>query len=153
MLNKKLAEYIETEETEGFSEDELREFLLKKNYPAKEVEEAIAYANKKQKKTFTKRNPVVVGVLGYVTLGIYYIIWIVKTSNELQKQDFEVPNPKILWLLLIPIINIFVYFWHSYKYSQAVEEITKIPVAIMTATFIFLSPGAMALIQAKLNKP
>ena len=60
MVNKKLAEWIKSEEAQGYSEQQLRDYLLKKKYNKKEVEDAIALSKEHRKfnfKEFIKPTP------------------------------------------------------------------------------------------------
>ena len=56
-----------------------------------------------------KRNPWAVALLSLVTLGIYGIVWYVKTKGELVERGGEVPTA---WLIIVPFANI---YW-LYKY-------------------------------------
>ncbi len=64
-----------------------------------------------------KRNPFVVALLGLVTLGIYTIVWYVKTKGELVERGGEIPTA---WLMIVPIANI---YW-LYQYFRAAEKVT-----------------------------
>ncbi len=56
--------------------------------------------------------------LSIITLGIYSIIWNVKTEQELNKNGGEVPTA---WLMIIPLIN---FYW-LWKYFEAAEKATS----------------------------
>lgn len=66
----------------------------------------------------TKRSPIAVFFLGIITFGIYIIVWRVKTKGEMNRLGANIPSA---WLMIIPLVNI----WWLWKYSEAVEEITK----------------------------
>ncbi|MCB9834539.1 DUF4234 domain-containing protein [Candidatus Nomurabacteria bacterium] len=65
-----------------------------------------------------KRNPVAVVILSFITFGIYQLYWFVVTKDELNQRGGDVPTA---WLIIIP----FVYIWWLWKYSQAVDTVTK----------------------------
>ncbi len=57
MVNKKLAEWIKSEEAQGYSEQQLRDYLLKQRYNPKQVEDAIKLARPRRLKQFIKPTP------------------------------------------------------------------------------------------------
>lgn len=65
----------------------------------------------------TKRSPGMVLVLTIVTLGIYGIVWMVKTKNEMVSAGADIPTA---WLIIIPIANLY-WMW---KFSAGVEHVT-----------------------------
>ena len=66
----------------------------------------------------TQKNPVVVLVLTFVTLGIYGIIWIARTRGEMVARGAQIPTT---WLIIIPFVNLF-YYW---KWSKGVEHVVR----------------------------
>lgn len=66
----------------------------------------------------TNRNPFAVFALPFVTFGIYSIVWIVKTKDEMNELGANIPTA---WFLIVPFANI----WWLWKYSEAVEEVTN----------------------------
>ena len=46
-------------------------------------------------------------ILSIVTLGIYPIIWHVRTKNEMNATGADIPTA---WLLIVPIANIY-WLW------------------------------------------
>ncbi len=65
-----------------------------------------------------RRDPLMVAVLSIVTLGIYALVWYVKTKREMNTQGAQIPTA---WLIIIPIVNIY-WLW---KFSEGVETVTK----------------------------
>jgi len=63
------------------------------------------------------RSPLAVVLLSWVTLGIYSIVWYVKTKEELNELGASIPTA---WLLIVPFAN---WYW-LWRYSEAVEELT-----------------------------
>ena len=95
----------------------------------------------------TKRSPVAVALLPYVTCLIYFFVWYVKTSDELKQKGADLPT---ILFLFIPGLN-YLYQW---KYAEAVEKVTN---GAMTKTnaFIFqflLGSIGCAIIQSKFNE-
>jgi len=98
------------------------------------------------------RNPVLVILFTIITLGIYGIYWLVSTTNELRRLTSIAPDPLALFLLLIPVLNIFVGIWYYWKYSKAVEEISGVQAILLFLFWIVFSPVSMIITQVELNK-
>ncbi|MBN1150738.1 DUF4234 domain-containing protein [candidate division WOR-3 bacterium] len=94
-----------------------------------------------------ERNPIMVLILGCVTLGIYNLIWFWQTTSELNSKGATVPNPI---LMIIPIVGIF-YLW---KYSEGVEKVTSggMTGIVSFLLFWFVNPVGMFLAQQKFNE-
>lgn len=59
--------------------------------------------------------------LWVMTLGLYGLVWLYNTSDELSQYNKKTDNPLALVLLaLIPPLNVFVIWWHV----QAVARIS-----------------------------
>jgi hypothetical protein len=93
------------------------------------------------------RSPAAVFLLSLVTLGIYSIVWQVKTKNELNRQGAEIPTA---WLIIIPLANL----WWAWKYAEGVEKVSKGKVsAILTLILmLLLSIVGLAILQSEFNK-
>lgn len=63
------------------------------------------------------RNPIAVVVLSLVTLGIYAIVWAVKTKHEMNARGAGIATA---WWLAVPIANM----WWTWKYCQGVELVS-----------------------------
>ena len=61
-----------------------------------------------------RRNVVMVPILWFITLGIYGLVWLYSTSDELIRYNKQNDNP-FLWLVLalIPPLNIVTIWFHS----------------------------------------
>lgn len=94
-----------------------------------------------------KRSVVAVIILSIVTLGIYALIWQVKTKNEFVRAGADIPTA---WLIIVPIANIY-WMW---KWSGGVEHVTggKMSQVIAFIVLWLLGLIGMAIIQAELNK-
>ena len=98
-----------------------------------------------------KRNPVLVIILTFITLGIYGIYWFYQTSKELIAYTHKQANP-LLWTigLFIPVLNLIV-IW---KYAHAVEEATggrRNGILIFLLWMVFF-PAVQYVVQSELNK-
>jgi hypothetical protein len=94
----------------------------------------------------TKRSPIAVLLLPIITLGIYGIVWYVKTKGEMVSKGAEIPTA---WLLIVPIVN----WWWAWKYSQGVEKVTKggSSAGVTFALLFFLGCIGMAITQNAFN--
>ncbi|HET9098253.1 MAG TPA: DUF4234 domain-containing protein [Candidatus Saccharimonadales bacterium] len=94
-----------------------------------------------------KRNPAAVFFLCFITLGIYIIVWLVKTKNEMNKQGTQIPTA---WIWIIPFVGL---YW-SWKYSEGVEKITGGKVSAIASFLLIqlLGPIGMAIVQSEFNK-
>ena len=94
-----------------------------------------------------KRSVAGVIILTIVTLGIYGLVWSVKTKNEMNKLGANIPTA---WLLIVPIANIY-WLW---KYSEGVEIVTKNKISAIMAFVLMWLLGlvGMAIIQYEFNK-
>jgi Domain of unknown function (DUF4234) len=94
-----------------------------------------------------KRNPFLVLILPFLTLGIYSLVWSVKTKNEMNRQGASIPTA---WLLVVPLANIY-WLW---SYSKGVAQITKgalsAPIAFLLPCFI--GPAGSAVVQYQFNQ-
>lgn len=109
-------------------------------------------SNKNLKKIPKKRKAGIVLLLTIITFGIYGLVWLVKTNKELRANTETAPKPSMLWLLLIPIVNLVIMFIYFWKYSSAVNELTGFSKGGLFALWIFLGPVAQVITQLQLNK-
>jgi hypothetical protein len=95
----------------------------------------------------TKRSVVAVILLTIVTLGIYYIVWAVKTKGEMVKCGADIPTA---WLLIVPIASIY-WVW---KFAGGVEHVTRGKMSQVIAFILLFVLGiiGVGIIQAELNK-
>jgi len=95
----------------------------------------------------TKRSPIAVFFLPFVTLGIYAWYWEIKTKGELNRSGAEhIPTA---WIWLIPIVG---SIWWLWKYSKGVEQVTGKYSAALTFVLLFLlGIIGMAIVQDAFN--
>lgn len=170
MVNQQLVEYIKKGTEKGHTIQYLREYLVKSGQDLKEVDEAITYLwqnkpkpskklpsekleiTESSKQGIKRRNPFLVLLFTIITFGIYGIFWLVFTTNELRENTKSAPNPWLLLLFLIPLVNIIFYFVYFWKYSKAINELTGFSLAGLYILWIIFAPVAMILAQMELNK-
>jgi hypothetical protein len=108
-----------------------------------------AYAVINQLRGYIMKNRSVASViiLTIVTLGIYGLVWDVKTKNEMNALGANIPTA---WLLIIPIANIY-WLW---KYCEGVELVTKNKLSTIMSFVLFWLIGlvGMAIVQSEFNK-
>jgi len=94
-----------------------------------------------------KRNPAAVFFLSLITLGIYGIVWSVKTKNEMNRIGATIPSA---WLMIIPFVSI---YW-TWKYCEGVEKVTgnKLSQVMSFVLLFLLSIIGMAIVQSEFNK-
>lgn len=96
----------------------------------------------------TQRSPIVVFLLTLVTFGIYPIVWLYKTKEEMNTLGAEIPT---MFYVFIPVIGPLLWAW---KYAQGVEKVTRQGTSAGMA-FIYLFIGAyggFAMLQSSYNK-
>jgi len=103
--------------------------------------------------TLTIRKPIYVLLLFVVTLGLYGIYWFAVTSVELKNITSEAPNPQLLWLLLVPVVGIFIMIFYAGQHSRAIYKVTNFNPHFMFIFWasIILSPVAIFVSQREIN--
>jgi uncharacterized protein DUF4234/zinc ribbon protein len=97
--------------------------------------------------TIKERNVILVYILGFITFGIYFLYWAIKTKQEINENfDAKIPT---CWLIIIPIANI---YW-MYKYAEAFSLHVKKDnsVILWFLLFFLISIIAPAIVQIELN--
>ena len=91
-----------------------------------------------------RRSPAAVFFLPFLTLGIYWIVWLAKTRGELRFRDADVPTT---WLYIGPIVNI----WWLWKFSAGIAHITGRSTAAPFVLLFLLGNIGATFVQAGLN--
>jgi len=106
---------------------------------------AINYSG--QRVLYSKRNIILVYVIGFITFGIYFIYWLIKTKGEINSLGATIPTS---WLLAIPIANIY----RMYRYCEGFSVNLKrdINTILWFLVYILVAPVMPALVQSELNK-
>ena len=94
-----------------------------------------------------KRNPIAVVLLSFITIGIYALVWVVKTKGEMNSQGATIPTA---WLLIVPFVNIY-WMW---LYCGGVAQVTrgKLGQPVAFILMILLSAIGYAVIQNSFNE-
>ncbi|AIG98603.1 hypothetical protein AFULGI_00018480 [Archaeoglobus fulgidus DSM 8774] len=95
----------------------------------------------------TKRSLLKLYLLGIVTLGIYFIYWLVMVKRGLNSLGANIPT---CWLLIIPIANI---YW-LYKFAEGFVKVLKPGESAVLYFLLFwlVSIIMPAIVQSELNK-
>lgn len=95
----------------------------------------------------TKRSPVGVIFLFFVTVGIYSVVWLVATKNEMNRLGANIPAA---WWLFVPFAN-FRWFW---IYGKGVALVTNGAYSALGSflLMIFLGPFGNAILQGEFNR-
>jgi len=96
---------------------------------------------------YDKRSPIAVFFLSIITFGIYSLVWLVKTKDEMNRLGSSIPTA---WCLIIPFVNI----WWMWQYSAGVEKVTGKALTQVVAFLLawLLSIIGYAIIQDSFNK-
>ncbi|MBL8970348.1 MAG: DUF4234 domain-containing protein [Myxococcales bacterium] len=94
-----------------------------------------------------QRSPIAVFFLPIITFGIYGLVWLVKTKNEMNESGAEIPTA---WLLIVPIANLY-WFW---KYCEGVQKISRGSMSAPVALLLMLLLGNIgwAVLQSTFNQ-
>ena len=94
-----------------------------------------------------QRGIVAVILLTLVTFGIYMIVWMVKTKNEMNRCGADIPTA---WLSIVPIVNI----WWLWRYCQGVDTVSRgrLGAAVSFLLLAVLGVIGMAIVQDAFNK-
>lgn len=99
-----------------------------------------------------RRNPFLVFLFSLITFGIYGIYWLYSTTKELKGNTKSAPEPWMVFLMLVPVVNIVVAILLYWKYCKAINELTGFSNIALFVLWIFVGPVGMILSQIELNK-
>ncbi|WP_196810957.1 DUF4234 domain-containing protein [Arthrobacter sp. 35W] len=94
-----------------------------------------------------QRSPAAPLLLPIITFGIYFLVWEVKTKNEMNRAGAAIPSA---WWLIVPIANI----WWLWQYSVGVEKFTNNGMGRQASFWLLLLLGFIgaAIVQMKFNE-
>jgi len=94
-----------------------------------------------------ERNILLIYILGFITLGIYFLYWVVSTKEDINSLGAKIPTA---WLLIIPIAN---FYW-AYRYCEGFSERVKKDDNTILWFFLYIFVGIImpAIVQSELNK-
>ncbi|MBX3156390.1 MAG: DUF4234 domain-containing protein [Deltaproteobacteria bacterium] len=95
----------------------------------------------------TKRSVASVVILTLVTFGIYGLVWMIKTKNEMVRCGAQIPPG---WHIIIPILGL-IWMW---KFCGGVEHVTqgKSTQAVSFIMLFVLGIVGIAIVQSSLNQ-
>ena len=95
----------------------------------------------------TKRSAVTVFLLSCVTCGLYSLIWMLSTKDEMNTRGAQSPPG---WHLLIPILNI-LWIW---KWAQGVQHVTggKVSAGLVMGVSLFFGPAVPFIVVNAFNE-
>lgn len=94
-----------------------------------------------------KKNVFVVYALMFLTLGIYGIVWTVKSKRDMNALGAQIPSS---WLIIIPVANIYWTYKYCEGFSKAIKKDDKTMLWFVVSLFVgFIMP---AIIQSGLNE-
>lgn len=95
----------------------------------------------------SSRSIVTVILLSLVTLGIYALVWLVKTKREMNQRGADIPTT---WLAIVPVVGL----WWAWRYGAGVERVTggRLSQVMAFVVLVVLGVIGMAIIQDGFNK-
>lgn len=91
------------------------------------------------------KNIFLVYLFSFITFGIYWLVWTVKSKRDLNALGADIPTS---WLLMVPIAN---FYW-LYRYSEGYAKVSKNGSSVLWflvfAIFGFVTPF---LVQSTIN--
>ena len=92
-----------------------------------------------------RRSPAAPLLLPFVTFGIYSLVWLVKTKNEINLvAPSRIPTA---WLIILPIVS----WWWLWKLAVGVEETGGFSRVGAFCLLLLLGPIGAAIVQDSLN--
>lgn len=86
-------------------------------------------------------------VLFVITCGIASVVWLFRTTNDMNARGAGIPTA---WLVFVPLVNI----WWMWRWSTGVERVTgkSMSAAVAFLLLFFLHVIGQAIVQTELNK-
>lgn len=94
-----------------------------------------------------KRNILIIYLLGFITFGIYFIVWFNLTRKEINSLGAKIPS---IWLIFVPFANL---YW-LYKYFEGFAIFVKGDgrTWLWFLLDLFIGIATPAIVQSELNK-
>ena len=98
------------------------------------------------KSKIKKRNPVLVLLFSLLTLGFYYLYWLVVTKDILIKKGAKIPTA---WLLIIPFVS---WYW-LYQFAKGFSKVVMRDNSTVVWFLVMFFAGALAapIVQYEIN--
>jgi len=94
-----------------------------------------------------KRNLLVVYLLGFITLGIYFLYWYYATKEEMNEMGADIPTAI---LLIIPIANLYFLYKYCEAFATKIKKDNNTILWFLLAMFVGVVIPAV--VQSELNK-
>jgi cytochrome bd-type quinol oxidase subunit 2 len=94
-----------------------------------------------------KRSPVTVVLLSIVTLGIYALVWHVKTKEEMNRSyNAGIPTA---WLILVPFVGAIYWLW---KWCEGAEKATGMSTISVFLLMMLVPVVGIPVMTSKFNE-
>ena len=92
-----------------------------------------------------KESPIKILLLTFVTCGIYGLIWLYKTGEEMRARGADIPG---FWYVFLPILSL-IWLW---KWAQGVEQVSggRTSAVTLLLVYLFFFPAAIFMVQGAL---
>ncbi|MFH1053552.1 MAG: MG2 domain-containing protein [Candidatus Woesearchaeota archaeon] len=87
MVNKKLADWINSEKAQGYSKEQLRQYLTKQGYNKKDIEEALSYTGERQSLPFINKKAIFIAIPIIILILVGYSIYMLNLEEYMNDQD------------------------------------------------------------------
>lgn len=94
-----------------------------------------------------KRNLASLVIFSIITLGIYLLVWFVKTKNEMKGLGADIPTA---WLIIVPFGNIYWLYKYCDAFSNYVKKDNMGIIWFLLSVTMF--PALPIIIQSEINK-
>lgn len=161
MANWDLVNYVETQIAKGFSHEQIFQNMINSGHHPKDVAEAhkvvktnqIRSSHFKQMQTtyFKHREPWLEVLLWFVTLGLYFFIWLWKTSLEVKHKDKTMLSPWLILVFFIPLVGIFIGLIYIWKFCEKISYLSGYDNVRLYFLLVILNPVGVYISQKELN--
>ncbi len=93
-----------------------------------------------------KRNILLVYLFSIITLGVYYLYWMVSSKNEMNEAGAKIPPS---WLMIVPIANFYWIYKYAEGFSQKIKKDNNS--TLWFILFLFVGIVTPAIVQSELN--
>ncbi|MFP4118095.1 MAG: hypothetical protein ACLFTR_04170 [Candidatus Woesearchaeota archaeon] len=159
MDRKEAVKLVKKGKSEGKMDQDLKKELISNGFDPIDAGQLVLDAPDEEVKEDEKdpgkpmkiRSPIIVAFLTVFTLFIYGVYWLIKTTGELRERNDSAPNPKLLYLLLLPGVNIIVMILYFWKYTRSLSSITGSNVALIFIFLLLFFPIGVMMCQIDIN--
>ena len=100
-----------------------------------------------QKRKIKEKNILAVYLLAIFTLGVYAVVWSVKSKRDINSLGGDIPNS---FLMFVPVVNIYWIYKYSEGFACHVKKDDNTILYFLVSFFVgFVTPF---IVQSELNK-